>query len=245
MRSAAALTLPEETAGCRLALCLPGKESLPAPPRPRHLPAAFACSLLLHAAVVLALWPVYREAQLRLHSGAAGAAFTVTLARLGDPQGKAEAEMPGSGADAAAGGAKVKAARRSKPAGSEAASGGRRAVTPSAAPRGAPDGSGDGLSGEGGGVTAPAAAHGLAVPEYPYEARLRKQEGRVVYLVKVSRSGKVESIDLLHSSRHPLLDRAALEALRKAVFIPARRGVEPVDSVKKIAFRFNLAEAAP
>lgn len=111
--------------------------------------------------------------------------------------------------------------------------------------QGVPEGAADGTlgAGGGGGLASPVQVQGLAAPAYPYEARLRRQEGRVVYAIRVSAAGRIEDIELLRSSSYPLLDRAALEAIRRAVFVPARNGARPVASVKKLAFRFELDEA--
>jgi protein TonB len=59
------------------------------------------------------------------------------------------------------------------------------------------------------------------VPEYPAEARARKIQGRVLLMVIVDDSGKVEdNIQVLDSI--PILDEAAMEAVRQWSFNPGR-----------------------
>jgi protein TonB len=59
------------------------------------------------------------------------------------------------------------------------------------------------------------------VPIYPPEARARKIQGRVLLMVVVDASGKVEdNIQVLDSI--PMLDRAAIDAVNQWRFTPAR-----------------------
>lgn len=83
---------------------------------------------------------------------------------------------------------------------------------------------------------------GLVMPEYPEDARRKAKEGRVVYKVLVAKEGFVKDIKLEHSSGVASLDKAALKALKKAAFIPAKNFGRAVDSSKLIAFKFNLLE---
>ncbi|VVM06942.1 hypothetical protein MAMC_01354 [Methylacidimicrobium cyclopophantes] len=61
-------------------------------------------------------------------------------------------------------------------------------------------------------------------PAYPASARAAGHQGRVILRVHVSAEGKPESVDLLHSSGYSELDQAALEAVRRWRFRPARMG---------------------
>ena len=59
------------------------------------------------------------------------------------------------------------------------------------------------------------------VPEYPRKARAKKIEGRVLLMVVVDESGKVEdAVQVLDSI--PTLDQAAIDAVHQWRFAPAR-----------------------
>ena len=62
---------------------------------------------------------------------------------------------------------------------------------------------------------------------YPYGARSRGEEGKVIVSVKVDVSGRVRSLAIVESSGYLALDRQAVQALRKARYYAA------VDSVGK------------
>lgn len=61
-------------------------------------------------------------------------------------------------------------------------------------------------------------------PPYPAAARAAGHQGRVVVRVHVSAEGRAESADLLHSSGYSELDQAAVDAVRRWRFRPARMG---------------------
>lgn len=113
-----------------------------------------------------------------------------------------------------------------------------------------------GADGEDG--TAPAAATGPAVsvapirvdarpryksnplPEYPYQARLRRWTGEVLLLVEVDAAGKVTNLSVERSSGYALLDRAASHAVRRWEFLPAREVGLPVSSRVRVPVSFQL-----
>ena len=229
-------------------------------------PAAFVLSALLHAALIAAVFFGRDEARVLFRAGAAGSVFEVTLAAPGELDGEPEAVsgLPPTAAEPAPPApvveerAEVKEEQR--PPAVRVPNADRRASAPKRAqpvtkpqrnrpsdragdgapPKGVPGGfGGEGADG-GGGASSEAIAQGLTAPAYPYRARLHREEGRVVYSLKISRLGEVQEIRMVQSSQHELLDQAALHALQRAVFIPARRGLIPVDSEKQIAFRFTL-----
>lgn len=78
-------------------------------------------------------------------------------------------------------------------------------------------------------------------PEYPAEARRMGLEGCVVLRVLVSETGRPEEIGVRSSSGHAILDEAALEAVRRWTFTPARSGSAPLPSRVDIPFRFELS----
>jgi len=78
--------------------------------------------------------------------------------------------------------------------------------------------------------------------DYPTIARERGYEGRVLLDVAIDASGKVESVHVVVSSGHPLLDEAATGALRSTAFDPARKNGQAEPSTKRIAIEFRLIE---
>lgn len=80
-------------------------------------------------------------------------------------------------------------------------------------------------------------------PEYPLSARRLGQEGWVVLRVKVDASGAPAEVQLARSSGVISLDQAALEAVRRWTFVPARRGEEVVAAWVEVPIRFQLRDA--
>lgn len=79
-------------------------------------------------------------------------------------------------------------------------------------------------------------------PIYPPGARLRGEEGAVTVRAAVSLSGKAQSAELIRSSGFPALDQAAMNAVRRARFVPARNGRLPLESQATLTFRFTLVD---
>jgi protein TonB len=77
-------------------------------------------------------------------------------------------------------------------------------------------------------------------PDYPALSRRFREEGRVVLRVLVSESGTSSQLEIRDSSGHPRLDQAALEAVRRWRFSPARRGAEPVSAWVLVPLTFSL-----
>lgn len=80
-------------------------------------------------------------------------------------------------------------------------------------------------------------------PEYPLSARRLGQEGKVVLRVKVDPFGAPVEVHLAQSSGVMSLDRAALEAVQRWSFVPARRGEEAVAAWVEVPIRFQLRDA--
>lgn len=78
------------------------------------------------------------------------------------------------------------------------------------------------------------------VPAYPPLARRMGEQGRVLLRVLVSAEGAPQQVELKHGSGSPRLDQAALEAVRRWRFIPARQGVESVAAWVLVPIAFNL-----
>jgi len=97
-------------------------------------------------------------------------------------------------------------------------------------------------------ATAPVVEHGPSVlpgnprPAYPPAARRRSLEGRAVVRATVTAEGQVASVELRQSSRHDSLDQAALEAVRRWRFAPARRGEQAIAGAVDVPVVFRLED---
>ena len=100
---------------------------------------------------------------------------------------------------------------------------------------------GDGESG-GGDYTGTGFRYG-ALPGYPHTARRAGREGIVTVRVLVGTNGTPASVTVRATSGHEDFDNAAVQAVKKWRFSPARRGVEPVASFHDVRIRFRLDEA--
>lgn len=79
-------------------------------------------------------------------------------------------------------------------------------------------------------------------PKYPAFSRMHGEEGVVMLSVAVDKRGRGREIEVVRSSGYGYLDRAAISALQKARFAPAREKGRAVSSVKRIAIRFSLKD---
>jgi len=79
-------------------------------------------------------------------------------------------------------------------------------------------------------------------PEYPLPSLRRREEGVVLLNVVVQPDGLPGAISLHRSSGHPLLDRAALEVVRRWTFEPARAAGLAVSSLVVVPVRFALSD---
>jgi periplasmic protein TonB len=80
-------------------------------------------------------------------------------------------------------------------------------------------------------------------PAYPRLARRNGEEGTVLLRVLVTREGRVARLELDKSSGFPLLDSAALEAVKEWRFVPARKGTESVEDWVRVPIIFRLVDA--
>jgi protein TonB len=79
--------------------------------------------------------------------------------------------------------------------------------------------------------------------KYPEEARKNNIEGSVIIQVFVSREGKVLQTRILRyqgSSDNPLLEEAALNAVKQTTFTPAIQGGQPISMWWPIPIKFLL-----
>ena len=97
----------------------------------------------------------------------------------------------------------------------------------------------------GGGSSAAVAVAGNPRPAYPWLARQRHIEGRVLLRVRVEADGRPTGVEVVRSSGFALLDESARAALAHWTFLPARsEGVAvPAEVEVPIAFRLEDAES--
>jgi protein TonB len=78
-------------------------------------------------------------------------------------------------------------------------------------------------------------------PDYPQASVRRGEEGSVLCAMRVGQNGRVEDVEILRSSGHPGLDRAACESLRRWVFEPAREDGKAVTArvLHQVVFRLD------
>jgi protein TonB len=88
----------------------------------------------------------------------------------------------------------------------------------------------------------PPRAQSNPAPIYPAEAIASLQEGKVVLRARIDTAGRVESLRVLASSGFTLLDDAALTAVRRWRFNPARRGGQPIATEVNIPVRFSIRD---
>ena len=79
-------------------------------------------------------------------------------------------------------------------------------------------------------------------PLYPRIAKKSGWEGTVLVRVTVETNGKASQVDVSRSSGHKVLDNAAVKAVRKWAFRPARDGNIPIRSVVVIPLKFSLKQ---
>ncbi|MGH7942414.1 MAG: energy transducer TonB [Limisphaerales bacterium] len=79
-------------------------------------------------------------------------------------------------------------------------------------------------------------------PDYPAVARRRHEQGVVLLIVGVTAEGRVSRVAIKMSSGFKRLDDAALKAVRKWDFEPARSGPLALASEVEVPIRFELAE---
>ena len=92
------------------------------------------------------------------------------------------------------------------------------------------------------GVSYTTGRSGNVPPEYPKRARRRGYEGRVVIRAIVTPMGTVNSTEMVQSSGHDILDRAAIRAVRRWRFQPATRDGKPVVGTIDVPISFWLKD---
>lgn len=77
-------------------------------------------------------------------------------------------------------------------------------------------------------------------PAYPKLSRRQGQQGKVILRVLVNVAGGADQVEIRNSSGHPTLDRAALDAVSRWRFVPARQGDQPVAEWVLVPITFTL-----
>lgn len=77
-------------------------------------------------------------------------------------------------------------------------------------------------------------------PAYPSVARRQGQQGKVVLRVLVSAAGLPSQVEIRNASGVGALDEAALNAVRRWRFVPARQGSQPVAAWVLVPIVFTL-----
>jgi protein TonB len=75
-------------------------------------------------------------------------------------------------------------------------------------------------------------------PVYPDIARSARVEGTVILEAVISATGRVDQVRLLRSV--PLLDSAAIDAVRQWLFTPTMLNGEPIPVVMTVTVTFSL-----
>jgi len=77
-------------------------------------------------------------------------------------------------------------------------------------------------------------------PNYPMFARRKGYQGIVVLEVRIDRKGSVSQVKVFRSSQYPVLDKAAIKAVKNWSFEPGKKEGTPVDMWVTIPIRFRL-----
>ncbi|MDV6030730.1 MAG: TonB family protein [Phycisphaera sp. RhM] len=77
-------------------------------------------------------------------------------------------------------------------------------------------------------------------PKYPLDAARDRLEGTVLLRLRVDTDGKVTEVEIIESSGHGSLDRAAVEAVKRWKGQPARRFGRAIASEEVLPVRFRL-----
>ena len=79
-------------------------------------------------------------------------------------------------------------------------------------------------------------------PEYPKGARQRGEEGDVTLELDVSARGTVDDVRIIASCGFTELEQAAIQAVKRARFTPARRGSANVPATARLTLTFRLKD---
>lgn len=77
-------------------------------------------------------------------------------------------------------------------------------------------------------------------PQYPHLSRRLRESGTVLLHVRVSPEGRSAQVEVNKSSGYDRLDQAAIEAVRKWRFVPAKQGEQAVSAWVIVPINFQL-----
>lgn len=77
-------------------------------------------------------------------------------------------------------------------------------------------------------------------PSYPPSSKRLRETGMVMLRVLVNPLGRPDSVEVERSSGYSRLDRAALDAVRKWKFVPAKQGDQPISAWVLVPLNFEL-----
>jgi protein TonB len=77
-------------------------------------------------------------------------------------------------------------------------------------------------------------------PDYPSLSRRMGEQGRVLLRVLVSAGGTADAVQVEDSSGSNKLDQAAIQAVKKWTFIPAKRSNKPISAYVLVPVKFSL-----
>lgn len=75
---------------------------------------------------------------------------------------------------------------------------------------------------------------------YPPEAQYRHQQGQVVLKIYINEAGVLDKVEIVKSSGYPLLDAAAVKAVKESQFSAAFEGAIPIGQWAEQTFTFRL-----
>ncbi|MEJ2203559.1 MAG: energy transducer TonB [Gemmatimonadota bacterium] len=87
-------------------------------------------------------------------------------------------------------------------------------------------------------IEQPAPLYGEVPIEYPLQLWDDDMEGETMLRVRVTDTGRVDSVEVLESSGHPAFDSAAVWGAKDLRFSPARRG-KRIEVWAKVPVRFS------
>lgn len=88
-------------------------------------------------------------------------------------------------------------------------------------------------------IESPSPLYGEVPIEYPIELWDQDVEGATLLKVRVTDTGRVDSIVVVETSGHPAFDTAAIEGARDLRFRPARRNGKRIDVWAEVPVHFS------
>jgi protein TonB len=79
-------------------------------------------------------------------------------------------------------------------------------------------------------------------PAYPSQSVRRNEEGTALIRARISSLGDVLEVRVFESSGSALLDKSALAAVRRWLFVPASRSGQPSEAWVQVPVHFRLDE---